>query len=155
MADGGGIRGYSSLLILDALMTRVAVWEKTINDRDVRAEELLPCHYFDYMWGTSTGGLIAIMLGRLRMSIAQALAVYRDVGNSIFGHQQKRTLGGLNFIATRFNHDDVTNTVRLIANQHCKEHQTEPCHGNDKLAWKDMVYEGVNNDWDICQTYVH
>jgi patatin-like phospholipase/acyl hydrolase len=27
----------------------------------------LPCQYFDLMGGTSTGGLIAIMLGRLRM----------------------------------------------------------------------------------------
>jgi len=27
----------------------------------------LPCQYFDLIGGTSTGGFIAIMLGRLRM----------------------------------------------------------------------------------------
>ena len=152
LTDGGGIRGYSSLLILEQLMMRVAAWEKIINNRDTKVEDLLPCHYFDYMWGTSTGGLIAIMLGRLRMSVSQALAVYRDVGQSIFGHRQRRTLGGLNFIATRYNHDDVANTVRLIASKHCKEHQSEDCGGNDTLIWKDLTSEGVNNNWDLCQT---
>jgi hypothetical protein len=35
-------------------------------------EELLPCHYFDFMYGTSTGGLIATtMLGRLRMTTTE------------------------------------------------------------------------------------
>jgi patatin-like phospholipase/acyl hydrolase len=29
--------------------------------------ESLPCDYFDLIGGTGTGGLIAIMLGRLRM----------------------------------------------------------------------------------------
>ena len=59
--DGGGIRGYSSLLILNALMQRVAFWEEKLGKK-FNAEELLPCHYFDFIWGTSTGGLIAIMV---------------------------------------------------------------------------------------------
>ena len=60
--DGGGVRGLSSLLILQKLMDEIA--DK--ND----GKPVLPCEYFDLICGTSTGGLIALMLGRLRMVCA-------------------------------------------------------------------------------------
>ena len=64
--DGGGVRGLSSLLILKDLMRQVAVDHR---DESPSAEKIapLPCQYFDLICGTSTGGLIALMLGRLRM----------------------------------------------------------------------------------------
>ena len=58
--DGGGVRGLSSLLILKKLMQEV---QRIKGDSNLP----LPCEYFDLICGTSTGGLIAIMLGRLRM----------------------------------------------------------------------------------------
>jgi len=57
--DGGGVRGLSSLLILRELM-------EEIGRRAGANETPRPCH-FDLIGGTSTGGLIAIMLGRLQM----------------------------------------------------------------------------------------
>ncbi len=42
-----------------------------------------PCHYFDYIAGTSTGGLIALMLGRMRMSVDDALTTYKQLSDSI------------------------------------------------------------------------
>ena len=45
----------------------------------------LPCHYFDYVSGTSTGGLIAILLGRLRRSVDEAIREYKDICATIFG----------------------------------------------------------------------
>lgn len=59
--DGGGIRGFASLLILKDIMRGIA----RRSDQPNRTP--LPCEYFDLICGTSTGGLIAIMLGRLRM----------------------------------------------------------------------------------------
>jgi hypothetical protein len=71
--DGGGIRGYSSLLILERLMRCCADIEREENRRlrehhapgvpydnptldPLNAGLPLPCHYFDYIVGTSTGG---------------------------------------------------------------------------------------------------
>jgi patatin-like phospholipase/acyl hydrolase len=58
--DGGGIRGLSSLQILEKIMERI---------REMTNASTIPkpCECFDLICGTSTGGLIAIMLGRLRM----------------------------------------------------------------------------------------
>ena len=58
--DGGGVRGLSSLLILKEIM-------EEIQRQNGSLDTPLPCDYFDLIGGTSTGGLIAVMLGRLRM----------------------------------------------------------------------------------------
>lgn len=96
VTDGGGIRGYGSLLILQALIEKIGVEERRIDPfikssfspcmykpskigfstpytKDTESAEtdivtetdpsglsndalFLPCHYFDYGAGTSTGG---------------------------------------------------------------------------------------------------
>jgi len=43
-----------------------------------------PCKYFDMIAGTSTGGLIAIMLGRLQMTIPECIEVYTTLASQIF-----------------------------------------------------------------------
>jgi patatin-like phospholipase/acyl hydrolase len=58
--DGGGVRGLSALLILRAMM-------EEIGRRNQSSEPPKPCQYFDLIGGSGTGGLIAIMLGRLEM----------------------------------------------------------------------------------------
>jgi patatin-like phospholipase/acyl hydrolase len=57
--DGGGIRGLAALFILREIM-------RNIPDR-AKYRVPWPCEYFDLIAGTGTGGIIAIMLGRLRM----------------------------------------------------------------------------------------
>jgi patatin-like phospholipase/acyl hydrolase len=43
-----------------------------------------PCDYFDLIGGTSTGGLIAIMLGRLRMTIKECRDAYMSLSKEAF-----------------------------------------------------------------------
>ncbi|KAF8576639.1 FabD/lysophospholipase-like protein, partial [Ramaria rubella] len=69
--DGGGIRGLSSLLLLRELMTRLAV-RKGVSSADVR-----PAEYFDLIVGTGTGGISALFLGRMRMTVDEAIREYQ------------------------------------------------------------------------------
>ncbi|KAI9665063.1 MAG: hypothetical protein M1821_006511 [Bathelium mastoideum] len=79
---GGGIRGLSELIMLKAIMDRVQSL--------LRLEKPpLPADYFDMIGGTSTGGLIAVLLGRLRMSIDEAIESYDKFSRSIFGKKQR------------------------------------------------------------------
>ena len=62
LLDGGGIRGYSSLLILEAILARIEILEEWY-DRDLgehsgSRERKRPWEYFDYIFGTSTGGSV-------------------------------------------------------------------------------------------------
>lgn len=59
--DGGGIRGYSSLLILQALMERVDEIERDLTEGPTSSigssaltmpiSDYRPCHYFDFIAG--------------------------------------------------------------------------------------------------------
>ncbi|CAO1601297.1 hypothetical protein XANCAGTX0491_004964 [Xanthoria calcicola] len=51
--DGGGVRGLSSLYILDQIM-------HSVNSKAKNDPPLKPCEYFDMIGGTSTGGYHAV-----------------------------------------------------------------------------------------------
>ncbi|KAH8823061.1 acyl transferase/acyl hydrolase/lysophospholipase [Flagelloscypha sp. PMI_526] len=47
------------------------------------ASEALPCEYFDYIIGSGEGGWLALMLGRLRMSVSQARKAYIGIRQKV------------------------------------------------------------------------
>ncbi|KAM5476807.1 hypothetical protein MauCBS54593_000077 [Microsporum audouinii] len=83
--DGGGIRGLSSLSILKNIMDRV-------NDerQNEGKDRVKPCEIFDLIGGTSTGGLIAIMLGRLEMDVDECIKAYRNLAKTVFSERARR-----------------------------------------------------------------
>ncbi|KFA55131.1 hypothetical protein S40293_08680 [Stachybotrys chartarum IBT 40293] len=75
--DGGGIRGLSSLRILEEIMHRI--------QEELQLEEIpRPCEFFDLIGGTSTGGIIALMLGRLGMRVDECIQAYEEVAEQAF-----------------------------------------------------------------------
>jgi calcium-independent phospholipase A2-gamma len=76
--DGGGVRGLASLYMLRKILSLVGSPK--------------PCDYFDMICGTSTGGLIAIMLGRLEMSVDQCIEAYIGMMDVVFDPKDKRNL---------------------------------------------------------------
>jgi patatin-like phospholipase/acyl hydrolase len=63
--DGGGVKGLSSLYVLKELMEQIERYEDS-SRREKMNGILRPCDYFDLICGTGTGGILAIMLGRLQ-----------------------------------------------------------------------------------------
>ncbi|CAG8527866.1 12599_t:CDS:2 [Acaulospora colombiana] len=66
----------SQLLILKEVMDRIQF--------DLgRKEPLLPCDFFDMISGSGFGGLVAILLARLRLSAEQAIEKYLDLTSAL------------------------------------------------------------------------
>lgn len=63
-------------------------------EHDIPSETFYPCHYFDYIFGTSTGGLIAILLGRLRLSARDALCIYENLAHKVFRKPRSWSMRG-------------------------------------------------------------
>jgi len=109
--DGGGVRGLSTLYILKSIMDRL--------NRELKKETpLKPCEVFDLIGGTSTGGLIAIMLGRLEMDVDECIAAYSDLAAAVFGeklHHIPVNIKGE--IKPRFNSARLQSAVQKVAAQ--------------------------------------
>lgn len=100
--DGGGVRGLSALIILGQLMEMV--------NPDSPPK---PCDYFDMIGGTSTGGLIAVMLGRLKMSIHECVDAYLSLSDRIFQKKKHRVTAKGN-IQGRFDSEELERAIKDV-----------------------------------------
>ncbi|KAF8630024.1 hypothetical protein AX15_003140 [Amanita polypyramis BW_CC] len=73
--DGGGMRGLGCLMVVDAIMEELSM------RNGVR---LLPCEVFDLICGTSVGGLLSILLGRLGLDCKTAINIYEKAASALF-----------------------------------------------------------------------
>jgi hypothetical protein len=121
--DGGGVRGYSMLIIVQEIMHRAYV---EIHGKAPRRHEIpKPCDHFDLIVGTGTGGLIALMLGRLRLDLEQCKELYVRMTRTVF--ETDKTIVGIPYRSTLFK----ASMLEYAIQEAVREHTVSGSEGND------------------------
>ncbi|GAB7351737.1 hypothetical protein MBLNU459_g2321t1 [Dothideomycetes sp. NU459] len=141
--DGGGVRGLSALCVLQKLMEQI--------DPD---DPPRPCDYFDMIGGTSTGGLIAIMLGRLRMTVQQCIDEYTALSRQVFVRKTKWPVNLKLNIQERFDSETLAAKIREVSARHTGESESL-LRNDDPYACKVFVCatNGNTSDTVLLTTY--
>ncbi len=127
--DDGGVRALSSIAILRRLM-------ETINP-DAPPK---PCEYFNMIGGTSTGGLIAIMLGRLEMNIDDAYVALFD---RLFRKKRHRvTISGN--VQGRFDMEELERSIREIVKRKDQAGENALLKGSENQQCKVLVLRNLH-----------
>ncbi|TRM66914.1 acyl transferase/acyl hydrolase/lysophospholipase [Schizophyllum amplum] len=119
--DDGGTRGLAMLIMLRDILQ--AYQHRQHLDYLPR-----PCEYFDIIAGSGTGGFIALLLGRLYLTIDQAFLCYTRVIEDVFS--QKKSSGAyykttpleaiVNHIACLFGQGEKTPILEKYNSSSCK-----------------------------------
>lgn len=111
------------LIILQELMYRTFV---ECEGRAPRRDEIpKPCDHFDLIAGTGTGGLIALMLGRLRLDLETCKDVYVRMTKRVF--ETDKTIAGIPYRSTLFKASKLEEAIRECV----REHTVFENEGND------------------------
>lgn len=143
--DGGGVRGLSELLILQSMMDKVA-WDLKLTYTP------RPCEYFDLIGGTSTGGIIAVLLGRLRLSVDECLDIYSELSEQVFATQ--RFGNGRGIIRSRYDHTILERVIKEKLVQVQDEKDTVVVGAKPACMSQGANEMMKDNHSDICRTFV-
>jgi hypothetical protein len=111
------------LIIIQELMHRTYV---ETEGRAPRRDQIpKPCEHFDLICGTGTGGLIAIMLGRLRLDLETCKEVYVRMTRKVF--ETDKTIAGIPYRSTLFKASKLEEAIKECV----KEHTIFESEGND------------------------
>lgn len=117
------MRGYAIFIIIQELMHRVYV--ETEGQAPRRQQIPKPADYFDLIVGTGTGGLIAIMLGRLRLDLETCKEVYVRMTRKVF--ETDKTIAGIPYRSTLFKASKLEEAIKECV----REHTIYETEGND------------------------
>ncbi|KZS92202.1 FabD/lysophospholipase-like protein, partial [Sistotremastrum niveocremeum HHB9708] len=117
--DGGGVRGVSQLVMLKEILQRL----------DYKTEQRTrPCDIFDMIGGSGMGGVLALFLGRLSLSIDDALREYAAFVSIAFDNKRIPLSVGTNKFSTKNFKQGIRDVIAkyspgnpgLACDMHCK-----------------------------------
>ena len=114
------------LILLQELMYKT--YNETEGRPPKRDQIPKPCDYFDLIAGTGTGGLIAIMLGRLRLDIETCKEVYVRMTKRVF--ETDKRIAGIPYRSTLFKASKLEEAIKECV----REHTIFEDEGNDGTA---------------------
>ena len=125
------MRGLSSLLILQQLLKMIN--EEIASD----GPSLEPQDVFDLIAGTSTGGLIAIMLVKLHMSVEECISEYKALSQRIFGKQSRTGFISFGLKKPRYSGDVLRKCVQDLLRKKKLDidHRMVSTASEDRLLW--------------------
>ncbi|KAI8190734.1 hypothetical protein KHU50_008767 [Colletotrichum sp. SAR 10_65] len=153
--DGGGVRGLAALTILDQVMIA------TYGERYTKK----PCEVFDIIGGTSTGGFIAIMLGRLKMTVAECIEEYKALMPEIFPPPPEgynpltkfwndlkgvETAARAAWTGQKYDSSQLETLIKQLVEKYLKKHTGKTVDGNTEVLKEDDIETNENS----CRVFV-
>ncbi|KAL2887644.1 FabD/lysophospholipase-like protein [Ceratocystis lukuohia] len=108
--DGCVICGIPTLLILEKIMEDIKVAEGL-------SEVPKPCDKFDLIGGINMGGIIALMLGPLRMTVDQCIRAYRELIEVAFTPKRRRFFPASP--SSAFSAKKLEHAIKKIVREYC------------------------------------
>ncbi|KAJ6031546.1 FabD/lysophospholipase-like protein [Penicillium herquei] len=137
--DGGGVLGYSELLILANIMEEIS--------QNPKSGSLRPYDYFDIITGAGIGGVIALLLGRLRLTVTQCLLEYRTISTCIL---RDSIWGPL------YDKEKVQNVANSIVKKYCHNDSASLLEDDTQISGKTFVFAVKSDSKVYCfRTYHH
>jgi hypothetical protein len=122
------------LILLQELMWRTYV---EIEGKAPRRDQIpKPCDHFDLIAGTGTGGLIAIMLGRLRLDIEICKQVYIRMTRYVF--ETDKTFAGIPYRSTLFKASKLEEAIKECVREHTIFNNEGNDSGDAESGWATM-----------------
>lgn len=108
---------------------------RSLAERGIAVGELHPHHVFQLVAGTSTGGLIALMLGKMGMTVDDCVTQYERLSKEIFGRKHFRGRITRGLAPAKYSGKRLRNCIRTLLRERHLDEDLLMKHEADRVPW--------------------